>query len=266
MSIAPRYLRSPAILGILLAAYAVPLSAQTPPVAAHAPTGSEQRVPFAVGETLVYDVSWSSFVTAGQATLAVQERTAAAGSSAYHIVADGRPADLVSRLYNLYYKVESWLDAFNLLPRRSSTHIEEGGRTQTRVVTFDQRARKASYENGRSRKALSVPPLAQDPLSALYVVRTLRLGSGQQLLMPVVNNGEVHRVALTTAERESVLCGLGTVQAMRIDMTVSDAAGRRVGQNMAVWLTTGQRQVPVQMKADLPIGSFRLLLREARGL
>jgi hypothetical protein len=229
---------------------------------------NEQPVPFAVGETLVYDVSWSSYVTAGEATLAVQERTASAGSPAYHIVADGRPSQIVASLFTLYYKVETWLDAFNLLPRRASTYTEEGRRKRTKIVTFDQAAHKATYEAGQpaSRKSLVIPPLTQDPLSSLYVVRALRLASGQQLSMPVIIDGDLYRVALTTGGRETVQCGLGAVQAMQIDMTAADAEGQPVGRNLAVWLTTGRRQVPVQMKADLAIGSFRLVLREARGL
>ena len=50
-----------------------------------------QMVPFAPGETLTFDVSWSSFLTPGTATLAVKERKSSSGSEAYYIVAD-RPA------------------------------------------------------------------------------------------------------------------------------------------------------------------------------
>src|SRR5436190_20925635 len=37
-------------------------------------TRTERAVPFAVGETLTYDVSWSSYVTAGTATAIVKEK------------------------------------------------------------------------------------------------------------------------------------------------------------------------------------------------
>ena len=225
-----------------------------------------QRVPFAVGETLTYDVSWSSFVTAGEATLAVRERTGAAGGTTYHIVADGRPTPLVAQLYRLYYKVETWLDASNLLPRRASTYSEEGRRTRTMVTTFDQRTHKATYAEGRSRRSFTIPPLSQDALSALFVLRALRVAPGAELSMPVVNNGEVHRVALSAKTREPIDCGLGTVQALRVDVKATGEKGEPVGRDMAIWLTTGARQVPVQIRADLAFGSFRLLLREARGL
>lgn len=241
-------------------------AAQSRTTPSHPAPRAAQNVPFSVGETLTYDVSWSSFVSAGQATLAVRERAAAAQGSTYHIVADGRPTPLVARLYTLYYKVESWLDPSNLLPRRASTYTEEGRRKRTEVVAFDQRAHRATYESGGTRRSLAIPPLAQDPLSALYVLRTLRVGPGTELSMPILNNDQLHRVALTAGSRSTIDCGLGTVQATRVDMQVTDSRGEAVGRNMAVWLTTGRRQVPVQIMAELPIGRFRLVLRDARGL
>ena len=236
----------------------------------HAAPASQQAVPFAVGETLLYDVSWASYVTAGRASLSVVEQARSSGSAtAYHIVADGKPSDLLSNLYNLYYKLETRLDAFKLLPHRASVYSEEGRRRRTKTTTFDQARHTATYEAGEpaSRKqVVKVPPLTQDALSALYVVRALRLSGGQQLSVPVFNEGELYRAALTTGAREKIQCGLGAVQAMRIDMKVADAKGEQVGRDMAVWLTTGRRQVPVRMQADLGMGSFRLVLREARGL
>ncbi len=242
-----------------------------PPVAtpSHAPAKVPQPVPFAVGETLVYDVGWSSFTTAGEATLSVKERRSAGRSTAYYIVADGKPNELVSRLYSLYYRIDTLLDAFTLLPGRATTYSEEGGRKRVRGATIDQTRHTATLDAGDppvSRGTIKVPPLTQDGLSALYVLRVLKLTTGQQLSMPVLDNGELYRVSLTAGARERIDCGLGAVQALRVDMKVADAKGRPVGGNMALWLTTGPRQVPVQLTAELPIGSFRLVLREARGV
>jgi hypothetical protein len=251
---------------ILLGVSAAVLTARAPLTFAQTARPADQRVPFAVGETLTYDVSWSSFMTAGQATLAVQERTSSAGGAAYHIVADGRPTALVSQLYTLYYKVETWLDASNLLPRRASTYSEEGRRKRTKSTTFDQRAHKAVYDGGGSRRSFTVPPLTQDPLAALYVLRTLGIRHGTVLSMPVVNDGELHRVTLTAGALEPIDCGLGRVRALRVDVKATDSKGEPVGRDMTIWLTTGARQVPVQIRGDLPFGSFRLLLREAHGV
>src|SRR5687767_7151283 len=61
----------------------------------------EAAVPFTIGETLAYDVSWSSTVSAGTAVLRVQEKRPSYNSTAYYIVAEAQPGSLLSRLYTL---------------------------------------------------------------------------------------------------------------------------------------------------------------------
>ena len=86
----------------------------------------ELAVPFAAGESLTYDISWSTFLTAGSATVSVKEKKPSYGSTAYYIVAEGRPTTMVSKLYTLYYKADTLLDVFTLLPQRGSVYSEEG--------------------------------------------------------------------------------------------------------------------------------------------
>src|SRR5262245_10570705 len=70
----------------------------TPARPAPAPA-REAQVPFRVGETLSFDVSWSQFITAGTATTRVVDKKPWSGSTAYAISADGRPVPLVARFY-----------------------------------------------------------------------------------------------------------------------------------------------------------------------
>src|SRR5687768_10951071 len=94
-------------------AWVLPASAQRPPAEpSPAPRRAERPVPFRVGETLVYDVSWSTFVTAGTVTMTVKEKKPSYGSTAYYIVAEAAPTALLSRIYTLYYKADTLLDAF----------------------------------------------------------------------------------------------------------------------------------------------------------
>ena len=62
----------------------------------------ERQVPFKLGETLGYDISWSSFMTAATATVSVKEKKPSYDSLAYYIVAEGQPTAFVAALYKLY--------------------------------------------------------------------------------------------------------------------------------------------------------------------
>src|SRR5258708_13770196 len=114
------------LLPILIAvAAALPLAAQgrkTAPNPSGPPAApkKEMAVPFKTGEVLEYDIGWSSFVTAGTATITVKEKKPSYGSTAYYIIAEGRPTPLVSKMYTLLYKADTPPDAYSLLPQRGA--------------------------------------------------------------------------------------------------------------------------------------------------
>ena len=43
-----------------------------------------------------------------------------------------------------------------------------------------------------------------------------------------------------------------------------DNRNQPVGRNIAIWISEDARRLPVKLTADLPVGNFELLLREAR--
>src|SRR5712664_3774227 len=98
-----------------------------------APARTERAVPFKVGETLTYDVSWSAYLTAGTAVATVKEKKPSFNSTAYYVVAEGRPTPLVSKVYSLYYKMDSLIDSYTLLPQRGSIYSDEGKRHRFRT-------------------------------------------------------------------------------------------------------------------------------------
>ncbi len=208
---------------------------------------TERAVPFAVGETLIYDVSWSSFLTAGSATAIVADKVADDGSTAYTIVAEGRPTPLVSSLYALHYRIESRLDAFTLLPRRSDLLSEEGSRRRTRTTTFDRRA----------------DPLAEDALSAIYTLRATPLRPRALITMPIVDNGVRYTARLDVGDAQPVRCGIGTLTALPIAIAAVNPSGQPVGHNLALWISTDARRLPVKLQGDLGVGQFVLLLKDA---
>ena len=82
-------------LGLAALQLALASPPASPPLAAQSrPAAREAPVPFRVGETLTFDVTWSTFLVAGSATSTVVARQPAADSTSYHVVADGRPIPL----------------------------------------------------------------------------------------------------------------------------------------------------------------------------
>jgi hypothetical protein len=233
----------------------------------------EKPVPFAPGETLSYDVSWSSFLTAATATVTVREKRSSFGSVAYYIVAEGQPTSLVASLYKLYYKVDTLLDAFTLLSQRGSLYSKEGNRQRMRSTRFDRAAQTAQYDvqSGSTtmktdgQQTLPLPPDTQDALSALFVLRTLDFKPGLTLTMPVSLNSETYRVKVTVGERETITSGAGALRCWKLTPSVLDAAGKPEAAGFTIWISDDARRLPVLLQAGLPVGRFGLTLRDVTG-
>jgi hypothetical protein len=228
---------------------------------------TERAVPFKIGETLTYDVSWLSALTAGTATAIVKEKKPSFGSTAYYIVAEGRPAPLVSKLYSLYYKMDTLLDAYTLLPQRGSVYSEEGSRRRLRISRFDRAAHKVFFEyesTGKATDTFTVPPSVQDGLSAIYVLRAASLASGLRITMPITDNGINYAVQVVVAPAERLRTPFGEALAWKLNVALTDSAGTPQGRNIALWISDDARRLPMKLQAELPIGSVSFTLRDAR--
>ncbi len=224
-------------------------------------------VPFKAGETLEYDVGWSSFVTAGTATVAVKEKKPSYGSTAYYIVAEGRPTPIVAKLYTLYYKADTLLDSFSLLPQRGSLYSEEGKRHRMKTTTFDQGARKASFQvetRTLVKKDLAIPGFTQDALSAIYVLRSIPFKPGEKFNMPVTDNGQIYKVQMQVGGVEPVKTGMGTINAFKITPVIT-GPDKDSPRGLALWISDDPRRLPVKMEAQLLVGTFVVTLRQATG-
>lgn len=230
-------------------------------ILATAPAPSrEMPVAFRIGEKLTYDVSWSSYLTAGTATVQVIEKKPSYASTAYYIVAEGRPSPLLSALYTLYYKVDTLLDVFTLLPQRSSVYSQEGRRRRMKTTMFERQKRQAEFSvetHGTVAKTIPIAADARDPLSALYVLRSTPLERGEKISIPICDNGNSYPVMIRVGGDEHVDTPIGSIAAQHLTLTPPPEAGARA---IELWLSTDRARVPVKISAQLPIGAFVLTL------
>src|SRR4030095_9887430 len=161
---------------------------------------TEAAVPFAVGEALTYDVSWSSFVVAGTATARGAKKKPSFGSTAYAIVVDGRPVPLVAKLYNLYYRMETLLDSATLLSQQGTLYSEEGSKRTTGTTRFDRPARKVFYERRQETVQgtdFPMPAGTQDGLAVLYALRGRAFKAGERFTVSVADSGALYTIQVT---------------------------------------------------------------------
>ena len=261
-----------AVLGLL--ALTLPAASQPPSATPPPPPGAgrvqklaEASVPFKVGETLSYDVSWSSFLVAGTATATVKEKRPSFESIAYYVVAEGRSLPLLARLYNLYYKMDALVDSRTLLSQRGSLYAEEAADHRLAATRFDRAARRAFFEvqsEQTTKSDYAVPPGTQDGLTVLYALRTRALKAGDRVVTPVADGGSLYTVSAEIAAPEMVRVPLGEFSAWNLKVNIVNAQGQAAWKNVAIWISNDARRLPVKLQAELPIGHFVLALRDAR--
>jgi Protein of unknown function (DUF3108) len=226
----------------------------------------EVLVPFRAGEVLTYDVSYSTYVTAGTVTMNVQSKRPSYNSVAYYVVAEARPTPLVSKLYTLYYKADVLMDVYTLLPQRAGVYSEEGQRHQMKVTTFDNNARKATFENVTAksgRREFPVPAFTQDALSAIYVLRALPLKVGGRETIPVSTGGRAYQAQVRVEGAEALKTPSGPYQAFRLRTTILED-GRPSGRPINLWISDTPSRMPVKIQSDLAVGTVNLTLREVK--
>lgn len=235
--------------------------------AAPARPRTDAAVPFKVGETLTYDVAWSQFLVAGTAVTRVVEKRTANNSAAYYVVAEGKPLPLIARLYALYYKMDAFVDSVTTLSQRTSLYREEGTRKWSVGTTFNRTTKKAqyrSYSEPAQTSEFAVPTDVQDGLSALYALRARAFKTGDRIRVPVTDEGSLYTVTFDVGAPETLKVPLGQVNAWNLHVTIRDGADQTIGQNIAAWISTDPRRLPVKIQADLPVGNFILALRTAQ--
>jgi hypothetical protein len=252
-----------AVLSVGPALTAVP-AAQTP--ARQAP--ADATVPFRVGETLTYDVSWSRFLTAGTAVTRVIERKPSNGTVAYAVLAEGRPLPLIQRLYPVYYKMDALIDTRTLLSHWTSLFMDENGRKRQTTMTFDRTKRQVLYEvptePGGLKDTFAMPSNTQDGLSVLFSLRARTPSAGARLTIPVADDGAMYTAEIFNQGVEKVSVPFGTVDAWNLRLRILNTGLQEVAKNVGVWISTDARRLPVRIEAELIVGTFGLALRVAQ--
>ncbi len=232
-----------------------------------APARPERKVPYAVGERLVYDVSWSNYVSAGTVVLNVQAKRPSYQSTAYYVIAEATTTGLLSQLYTLYYKADTLIDVYTMLPQRGSLFSREGSRQRMKTTTFDHARTRARFEmqtTSKMAKDVALGVATQDLVSSIYALRTIAPRPGESFTMPVSDSGWLYQVKWTVGAAEAVKNVSGQLtQGLRVTPSITDESGRAVAATSVLWLATDGTFRPIRLEAALPIGRVVLALKQS---
>ena len=213
-------------------------------------------IPYAAGEAINYRLRWTSGpldVAAGQATLSVMPPQ---GGADYLFRVDASTAPWMSRFYQAIVRLESATTA-GLLPLTYREAIDEGTRRIDRQLTFDPQRHNVRILSGGTSIVLPVRIGARDPISAFFYLRTLPLTEGAQYAIPISDNGRPLRLDVTVGPREAIVLDGRTLEAWKVQPTLSERIDRPPMQ-ITAWLSADERRVPLVVDVSAQFGTARI--------
>lgn len=235
--------------------------APAPPDTADAgPQSGLAPVPWKIGEYFQFSIDWNG-LNGGNSLMQVQNIVRVDGHRSYRIVTKAESNSFVSKFYKVRDRAESFVDAESLYSVRFVKHLREGGYKKDVDVRFDQAAKKARYDDG---KTYDVPERVHDVLSAFYYVRTVPLADGATLSIPTHDNEKTYEMVVKVHRRERVEVPAGKFDCVVVEPILKSEGVFKSKGSILVYLSDDARRVPVLVKSKIPIGSISVSLTDMR--
>ncbi len=217
--------------------------------------------PFAPGESLVYNVSWSNILNAGTATMEVRKEKSATGDEVVRFVSTARSIGMLDKFYRVRDTIQS---VFDLTARESLSYSMDqshGKRKKKREFVFDQTRHKVTVREDGEEAIYDVPKHIQDALSALYCLRMSdELVPGKIVTIDVHDSGKNWAVDIYILKKEKIKTPAGEFATVKVK-TYPKYAGVFMNKGeIFIWLTDDDHRVPVLMQSTITIGSIMATL------
>lgn len=187
----------------------------------------------------------------------------------YRVMAQGRTNELVDMLFRVRGTADGAFTVNGLIPISFRFAYTERDRPRELGVRFDP-VRKMliglSKKKDQAREHSEPAAGVNDPLSALYVLRSRELTPGAPQRLEVFTGKDRYRIVAHVVRRENVLVSGEERPALRLQLegTQIDDGGRRnaLPEETLLWVSPDAKHVPLKLESLLPFGLFVVELNE----
>lgn len=218
-----------------------------------------ENVAWGVGERLEFDINYG-FINAGTASMNVRRLIEYNGRPCYQLETTANSNSFFSTFYKVEDRVESIVDAIGIFSWRFEKNLREGGYRSDREYIFDQRHQLVYYEGD----TIAIPPVAHDPLSVLYYVRTQELKVGQSIWVDNFTDGDKYLLEVKVLGRETIEVEAGVFDCIVVEPVTKSVGIFKHEGRLKVWLTDDRLKMPVLMKSKIVVGSITAELTNYR--
>jgi len=235
------------------------------------PLISQNESSFGKGEWFRFEMSYSGFLKAGEATITVNEAMYK-NKPVHHVVGKGWTTGAISWFFKVEDRYESYFDKEKIIPYKFIRNIDEGGHTKNIEITFDQENNKAHVNNIKhNRKSVfDTKPNIQDMISTFYYLRDNldvdNLNKGTEVHVDMFFDDENYGFKLKYLGKEIIETEFGKIKALKFRPYVMAGRVFKEEESLTLWVSNDKNKVPLRIQADLAVGSLRADLEAFKGL
>ena len=232
---------------------------------------SQQEKAFDSGEWFRFEMSYSGFLKAGNATLTVRDYEYK-GNPVYHVIGKGWTTGAIKWFFKVRDRYESYIDKSTGSPHKFIRDIDEGGHTKDIEIEFDHVNRKAHVNDKKHNKKsiIDTEPNIQDMVSTFYYLRnnidTENLKSGDEIKVNMFFDKENYGFKLKYLGEEVIKTEFGKVNSLKFRPYVMAGRVFKEEESLTLWVSNDKNKIPLRIKADLAVGSLRADLDAFKGL
>lgn len=232
---------------------------------------AQEKTAFQGGEWFKFEMSYSGFFKAGNATLEVKE-SKYKGKPVYHVIGKGWTTGAIKWFFKVEDRYESYFDKKTGLPYKSIRKIDEGGHTKDIEIEFDQANKKALVINKKHKteQTYATEKDVQDMVSAFYYLRnnydTESIKEGDMVSLNMFFDEENYVFQLKFLGRETIKTKFGKVKSLMFRPYVMAGRVFKEEESLTLWVSADENKIPLMIKADLRVGSLRTELEAFKGL
>ena len=249
------------VAAALLSGFGFTIAQVLPERAAFTKPKLAEPLPFKIGETLAYDVSFSRLIFSGnigELKLSVARPVDPPKPEMIELKADAVskgffPALFGIRIKNRYVSLVNQTD-FGM--HASTKLLEEGKVRREQKSVVDREAGLVTYSDRDLANTKSEPKIKEKPspswiqdlLSAIYFVRTQPLKEGDVIPVPISDGGEVYNIEVVTGKREDIKTGAGKFKAIQLNAKVFEGRYIKRSGEMLVWVNDDPARIPLRAR------------------
>lgn len=221
------------------------------------------------GEKLTYRLHYG-FLNAGTATLTTSQITYKAKPH-YRVTGVGRSTGAVRLFFKVDDVYESYINIATGLPSYYVRNVSEGGYRRHFETEFNHENQSLTLTNKLDQTSKNFKTLKgiQDMISSFYYLRSMdnsKFKVGSSIKMSVWIDDEAYPFMLKVTGIENKSTKFGTISCLKIVPYVMSGRIFKSQEGVTMWVTNDENHVPVEMKAELLVGSLKASLDDFSGV